>query len=784
LNFLTAEVAIEIEKGQIKAQLNDIKQHFSKTATSITARAKKMSVMAGAAFSKMASFAKSAFNKIKQYAKWAVVALLGVGTASIKMAMDAQESENLFEVTMGGMAASTRKWSEELSKALYMNAFEVRKSVSVFNAMFTSMGFGAEGAADMSKGLTELAYDIASFYNLKPEEAFIKLQAGVTGEAEALKRLGIIVNETNIKQYALNAGIWDGVGVMTEAEKVTARYGSIMKQTEQAQGDMARTLGSATNVFRSIWSLVKELAIEFGMKLLPAVTDVGIAVRNWLVNNKVAILDWAQTFIDATGRVIADLKTFISFMKNDWVGGIKIAFERVKIETEFLIKFLSNTFYYGGKLVATAFIKTFGSELGKFIAELGSPKGVLGWISTISPAIAAGRINLMQSGTALAKAAADMEISLAASASTFKNAITDIVAGRRKQIEALQGLQGGQLPTPPEPKPFSSFYNLSDPLDFTGMDFPSELGPLGFSVSEFPQKLVQDQKKEIMEVNKQIADNYRSMQGQMGKMTEFVYTREKQILEDLKVDYLQKGMDRITVETWVNEQLHNLDTERLASSKHFFDGVKAAGMKMKDEMMTWGEIASDTAFTMRDAFASGMTSMILEAKKGSEAINEFLRGIGKELVNLLVKQAATGLFANVLGGAAKTATAAPATVPSAPFVPDFSAASAYGGGTVGNMPKSRQISPLAFAGAPSFKNGGLVGLRTGEVPIIAHRGEEVVQAGKTIPVVVELKNTLINKTGIPLEQRRVQTSPEEIVTEIIMKDIKAGGPITQGFQRL
>ena len=84
------------------------------------------------------------------------------------------------------MAGEARKWSEETSKALGLNAYNVRKNVSTYNSMLTSMGLTSNESLKMSQGLTQLSYDMASFYNLQPEEAFDKLKAGIAGESEPL----------------------------------------------------------------------------------------------------------------------------------------------------------------------------------------------------------------------------------------------------------------------------------------------------------------------------------------------------------------------------------------------------------------------------------------------------------------------------------------------------------------------------------------------------------------------------------------------------------------------
>lgn len=184
--------------------------------------------------------------------KAAGVALAASGVAAVKLAASAQESENLFEVSMEGMAKSARKWSEDLRGSLGLNSIELRKMVGTFNVMLRGMGVGRVAAADMSKELTELAYDMASFYNLKPEEAFLKLSAGLSGEAEPLKRLGIII---------------------TGQTTLMGRYNKIIESTRKAHGDLARTSGSFTNQLRIFMDQVKQLGAELGSVFLPKLTE-------------------------------------------------------------------------------------------------------------------------------------------------------------------------------------------------------------------------------------------------------------------------------------------------------------------------------------------------------------------------------------------------------------------------------------------------------------------------------------------------------------------------------
>jgi len=199
--------------------------------------------------------------------------MLAVGGLSLKMAMDVVESENLVAESFGGMTEAATKWSVELSKALGLNQYEVRQQAATLKVMLESMGLAERQAYDMALGMTELAADMESFYNLPHGEAFEKIRSGLSGEAEPLKRLGILVNENTIKQIAYREGLARTGAELTEQQKVQARYIAILEQTSKAQGDLARTIDSPTNQLRKMRNQLSETAVEFGKALLPLLED-------------------------------------------------------------------------------------------------------------------------------------------------------------------------------------------------------------------------------------------------------------------------------------------------------------------------------------------------------------------------------------------------------------------------------------------------------------------------------------------------------------------------------
>jgi len=269
-------LTIEELKVLISAETSGFKKEISNVKNQMTGLNKSVQ--------KSTDGITKAFKTLK-----AAIIALGIGKVikdSIMSGMEAIESENLFEVSMGNMADSARKWSNELQKTLGLNAYEVRKNVGVLYNMTTSMGLTENSAYGLSKGLTKLAYDMASFYNISNEEAFDKIRAGITGETEPLKRLGILVDENTIKQVAYKNGIATVGAELTQQQKVMARYIAIMEQTKNAQGDLARTIDSPANQLRILRTQLELLKINLGQAFMPIVQVVLPILTNlakWLV---------------------------------------------------------------------------------------------------------------------------------------------------------------------------------------------------------------------------------------------------------------------------------------------------------------------------------------------------------------------------------------------------------------------------------------------------------------------------------------------------------------------
>ena len=195
--------------------------------------------------------------------------ILGAGAAAVKFATDLDETKNKVNVVFGSMSKDVLEWSTTSATALGQSQEQALAAAATYGNLFISLGLGQNDAADMSMSLVQLASDMASFNNADPSDVLDALRSGLSGEVEPLKRFGIAMNETVLKQKAMALGMGDNIQALTEAQKLQLRYAIIMDQTSLAQGDFARTSEGLANQQRILKAQFVDAAAALGTQLLP-----------------------------------------------------------------------------------------------------------------------------------------------------------------------------------------------------------------------------------------------------------------------------------------------------------------------------------------------------------------------------------------------------------------------------------------------------------------------------------------------------------------------------------
>ena len=212
---------------------------------------------------------------------------------------------------MGTSAQTAYDFGEKISGLLGIDLSAFLRYQGVFQAITTGFGVVSDKADLMSKNLTQLTYDLSSFYNISIETAAEKLQSGLAGELEPLRRLGFALDEASLQQVAYNHGVDQSIRTMTQAQKSQIRYIAIMEQSKNAQGDMARTLIAPANALRVLKQSLVSCARAFGNIFIPAIT---------------AVLPYLIAFVQVLTKVFNAISNFFGFKlpEIDYGGGLSI----------------------------------------------------------------------------------------------------------------------------------------------------------------------------------------------------------------------------------------------------------------------------------------------------------------------------------------------------------------------------------------------------------------------------------------------------------------------------
>lgn len=258
----------------------------------------KLSLGAGAAASGLEKISKTLLSV-------ATVKLVANALGDcITKANEYVESYNLFTVAMGSYANEAETYAERVSDALGIDTAEWERAQGTIMTLVTGFGSVESRAYTMSKNLTQLGYDLSSFFNISVKDAMAKIESGIAGELEPLRRLGYDLSQAKLEAVAASLGINKLVSEMTQAEKAELRYYAIMTQVTKAQGDMARTIDSPANQLRVLKAQFEMLGRAIGSvfipmlnKVLPPLIAVVRVVRE-IVENLAKLLGYEMPKVD------------------------------------------------------------------------------------------------------------------------------------------------------------------------------------------------------------------------------------------------------------------------------------------------------------------------------------------------------------------------------------------------------------------------------------------------------------------------------------------------------
>jgi hypothetical protein len=229
---------------------------------------------ARADLNKTSSAAEQIGNKFTKFRLPAALALGAVAAGAkvaVNAASDLNEETSKSEVIFGKQAAEIKKWASTAETALGQSERAALAAASTFGQIGQKAGLGGAATADFAQKFTGLASDLASFNNTTPEEAVLAIGAAMRGEAEPIRKYGVLLDDATLRSRALKEGLIDNIKQgLTPQQKALAASKEILAQTGKAQGDFARTSDGAANKSRILAAQQENMKAKLGQGLLPA----------------------------------------------------------------------------------------------------------------------------------------------------------------------------------------------------------------------------------------------------------------------------------------------------------------------------------------------------------------------------------------------------------------------------------------------------------------------------------------------------------------------------------
>jgi len=314
--------SVRADDKDLKKDLRSIEQQIgsasNKMRTSVDTAAKKMGKALG--FALVAASAVAVYEMQK------------VGRAAIKASSDLEETTGKFNVVFKGQEAVAKQWSKTLVDSYAMSTEESKRFLSSIQDLLVPMGMNAEEAGKMSFEVTKLAADLGSFNNLPTAQVMLDIQSALVGNFETMKKYGVVLNETVVKQAALNMGLWDGKGMVDANIKAQVAYELMLRGSSAAIGDQARTMDSYANQVKSLTASYTDLLAKIGNEFLPIATQVVSMLNVWIKANKDLIASnvgdvvsqWALGLVKVL-EAIQGVIFGIGLMSRAWDGVVAVA---------------------------------------------------------------------------------------------------------------------------------------------------------------------------------------------------------------------------------------------------------------------------------------------------------------------------------------------------------------------------------------------------------------------------------------------------------------------------
>lgn len=223
--------------------------------------------------SKITSWSTGVAKKIGAVSLAAGAAAIAIGTKMANAASDLEEAASKTGVIFGDMAGEVARFAAA-AESIGVSRVAALDAASTFAVFGKAAGLAGDDLVGFSTDFVALSADLASFNNTSPQDAIEAIGAALRGESEPIRRYGVMLDDATLKQKALELGIYDGTGALSQQQKIRAAEVAIYEQTTAAQGDFARTSDGLANTQRVLGARLQNTMAVLGQQLLPIALEV------------------------------------------------------------------------------------------------------------------------------------------------------------------------------------------------------------------------------------------------------------------------------------------------------------------------------------------------------------------------------------------------------------------------------------------------------------------------------------------------------------------------------
>lgn len=200
--------------------------------------------------------------------------LVAFSVSAVKAASNLQETSAAVGEIFGPAAEQLRAFAKEAPTLLGQTQNEFLSAAKTFGIFGKAAGLAGDDNLKFSKDLAVLATDLASFNDTDTATAITAIGAALRGESEPIRQFGVLLDDATLKARALELGIYDGNGALTQQQRVLAANAEIFAQTATQQGDFARTSGGVAGGVKILTAQFDQLKIVLGEALYPVVAEL------------------------------------------------------------------------------------------------------------------------------------------------------------------------------------------------------------------------------------------------------------------------------------------------------------------------------------------------------------------------------------------------------------------------------------------------------------------------------------------------------------------------------